>query len=138
MSENKHNNAKSKASAASKDLIIVVVISIFVFILSYFFDAFVFIVNFLEKHPQNIIYVDEVVTGLLALSLGLAFFAWHRWFELKKETAERIKLQEELIRIANIKVETERIISKQLHTEIELRKQEGSLSSDRNRKKHFK
>jgi hypothetical protein len=56
------------------------------------------------------------------LSIGFAIFSWRRWLELKKESAERIKIQEELVRIANTKAETERIISKQLHFEIEQRK----------------
>ena len=59
---------------------------------------------------------------LLTLSISFAIFAWRRWAELKKETAERIKLQEELINIAHTRMETERIISKQLHVELEQRK----------------
>ncbi|MBI4982164.1 MAG: hypothetical protein HZC15_03360 [Candidatus Omnitrophica bacterium] len=135
MLSSKQKDLKPKVSNAVKDLAMVVVVSVFVGILSYFFDVFVFIVRFLERHPQDIIYVDEIVTGLLALSIGLAFFAWRRWFELKKETAERIRLQEEIIRIANTKAETERIISKQLRSEIEIRKQDINPSFNHNKKK---
>lgn len=119
--ENQKNNAKFKTSAF-RDLVALVIISIFVFILSYYFDVFIFIVKFLERHPRKIVYVDEVVTGLLTLSITLAVFAWRRWSELKKESAERLKLQEDLITFANTKTETERIINKQLHSELEQRK----------------
>jgi glucose-6-phosphate-specific signal transduction histidine kinase len=63
--------------------------------------------------------IDEIITALLTLSIGFAIFSWRRWRELKKETAERLRLQEELIKIAETKAETERIICKQLHCEIE-------------------
>ena len=46
-------------------------------------------------------------------------------FEFKKETAKRIRLQEELTNIANTKAMTEEIISRQLRVEIEERKQMG-------------
>ena len=39
--------------------------------------------------------------------------------EIRKEAAERLRLQEELIKIAETKAETERIICKQLHCDIE-------------------
>ena len=84
---------------------------------------FIFLVEFFQKYPHSITWIDEIITGLLALSIGFAIFSWRRWIELKKETSERIKLQEELIRIAHTKADTERIISRQLHHEIELRKQ---------------
>jgi hypothetical protein len=125
---------KLGASSAFKDLVVLVFISISIFILSYFFDIFVFIVKFLEKYPQKVVYVDEIITALLTLSTTLAIFSWRRWLELKKETAERIKLQEELIKIANTTAETERIISKQLHVEIELRKQLESFKSPKDKK----
>lgn len=121
---NKKKNTKFQATSALKDLITIIIISIFVFILSYFFDVFVFIVKFLEKYPRRIVYVDEVITGLLTLSITFAIFAWRRWLELKKETTKRIELQEEIIRIANTNAEVERIIGKQLRCEIELRRQE--------------
>ena len=121
---NKKKNTKPQVTSAFKDLIMVVLISIFVFIISYFFDIFVFIVRFLEKHPRKIVYVDEVITVLLTLSITFAIFAWRRWLELKKETTERIRLQEEIIKITRTHAEVERIISKQLRCEIELRRQE--------------
>jgi len=112
-------------ASAFNDLVIIAIVFIFVFILSYFFNVFAFIVDLLKNHPNWITYIDEVITGLLTLSVGFAIFAWRRWQELKKETARRIKIQEELIKIANTKAETERIISKQLRCEIEQRKQIG-------------
>ncbi len=138
--KNQKKNVKFQATSALKDLIIIVVIFISVFILSYFFDVFVFIVKFLEQHPREIIYVDEVITALLTLSIALAIFAWRRWLELKKETTKRIELQEEIIRIANTNAEVERIIGKQLRCEIELRRQEekNDLSLKLNVKKGSK
>lgn len=127
--ENKKKNTKPQATSAFKDLIIIAVISIFVFIVSYFFDIFVFIVKFLEKYPRKIVYVDEVITVLLTLSITFAIFAWRRWLELKKETTERIRLQEEMIKIAHTHAEVERIISKQLRCEIEVRRQEEKNAS---------
>lgn len=131
---------KKKSNRAQKDLIIIAVITILVFILSYFLNIFYFIIDFLKKYPQNIIYIDEVITVLLTLSISFAVFSWRRWTELEKETAERIKIQEELIRMANTKAETERIISKQLQSEIELRREaERNISSSKPKfKDHFK
>lgn len=115
---------------ARKDLLVLVFVALLVFVFSYFFDIFVFIVRFLERYPRDIIYVDEVVTLLLSLSIGFAVYSWRRWVELKKETGERIKLQEELLKVAETRAEAERIICKQLHVEIEQRKQgERSVSS---------
>ncbi|MCX5712245.1 MAG: hypothetical protein NTY47_04125, partial [Candidatus Omnitrophica bacterium] len=62
---------------------------------------------------------DEIITCLLTLSIGLAIFSWRRWLELKKETAERIKLQEELITVAETKAQTADIICKELRSEID-------------------
>jgi len=117
--ETKKNNTKPRFTSAFKDLIILVLITIFVFVLSYFFNVFVFLVDFFQKHPHSITWIDEIITALLTLSIGFAIFSWRRWRELKKETAERLRLQEELIKIAETKAETERIICKQLHCEIE-------------------
>ncbi len=113
----------SKLSSATKDLIVIAVVSFLVFVLSYFFNIFGFIVKFLQKHPSAVTFVDEVVTLLLTLSISFVVFSWRRWRELKEETAQRIKAQEELIKIAHTKAEIERIISKQLRVEIEERKQ---------------
>jgi uncharacterized membrane protein (DUF106 family) len=111
-------------SAAFKDLSLLIAATIFVLALSYFFNVFDLIVEFLKKSPEKIIYVDEVITTLLTLSIGLAIFAWRRWKDLKKETAERIKKQEELIRVTATQAETERIISKQLHMDMDQMKQD--------------
>jgi len=124
LQENRKENMKVKLSRASKDLILLVAIVFLVLILSYFFDAFIIIVKFLQKRPEKIVYVDEVITSLLALSIGLAVFAWRRWLELKKETAERIKKQEELLGLTATQAEVERIINKQLHCDMDLMKQD--------------
>lgn len=113
-----------KPSRAARDLVLLAAALLIVLLLSYFFDVFILIVKFLQKYPANIVYVDEVVSFLLTLSIGLAIFAWRRWLELKKETAERIKKQEELIRLADTQAEVERIISKQLRSDMEQLKED--------------
>jgi hypothetical protein len=122
--ESKQEEIKIISNRASKDLVIIAILLILVLVLSYFFNLFVFLIELFQRHPKAITYIDEILTALLTLSISFGVFSWRRWGELKKETAERIKLQEELIRIANTKAETERIISKQLHCEIEQRKQD--------------
>jgi len=117
--ETKKVNAKFRYSQAFKDLVIIFIVTIFVFILSYFFNVLRFLVEFFQKNPKTITWIDEIISGLLTLIIGFAIFSWRRWRELKKETVQRLRLQEELIKITETKVETERIISKQLHCEIE-------------------
>lgn len=132
--ENKKNNTKVRSTGAFKDLIAIFMVTIFVFILSYFFDALKFLVEFFQKNPHSITWIDEIITGLLTLSIGFAIFSWRRWRELKKETAERLRLQEELAKIAQTRIETERIICKQLHCEIEeYKKIEQSVISSKDR-----
>jgi len=135
MKEPEDRSIKFPYTKASKDLLIIFVIFILVFVLSYFFDVFLFIVRFVNKYPSTIFYIDEVVTSLLTLSIGFAVFAWRRWLELKKETAARISLQEELIRIAYTKAETEKIINKQLRSEIDIRKQGDTSHSPKVKRK---
>lgn len=113
---------KKVKTGAFKDLAIIAIVFVLVISLSLSFNIFIFILEFINKHPSAITFVDEVITGLLTLSVGFAIFSWRRWLELKRETAERIRIQEELIKLADTRVETERIISKQLHCEIEQRK----------------
>jgi outer membrane lipoprotein-sorting protein len=122
MRKSGNQNEVIQPSRAFKDLVIIIIVLLFVLLISIFFNLFAFILVFIEKHPNAITYVDEVVTSLLTLSISFAIFSWRRWQELKQETAERIRAQEELIKIANTRAETERIISKQLHCEIEERK----------------
>jgi two-component system sensor histidine kinase UhpB len=124
MQETKKKETGPKPSTAFRDLVVVVASTVFVLILSYFFDAFVVIVKFLQRHPDKIVYVDEVITTLLALSIGLAVFAWRRWLELKRETAERIKKQEELLRLTATQADVERIISKQTRSDMEQMKED--------------
>ena len=109
-------------STSGKDLLVIVAILIIVFVLSYFFNLFGYLMRLFQENPKAITWIDEIITGLLTLSICFAVFSWRRWLELKKETTVRLKLQEELIRMAETKAETERIISKQLHCEVEERK----------------
>lgn len=119
------NNSKAaiKTTRTSRDLVLLVAATIIILILSYYFDVFAFLVRYFRRHPNSVVYIDEIITALLTLSIGLAIFAWRRLSELKKETSERIRLQEELLKLADTRAEAERIISKQLRSEIELRKQ---------------
>jgi len=119
--ENKKIDKKTRLTNTLKDLIVFIIIFILIFILSYFFDVFIFIIKFLERYPNKIVYIDEVITILLTISIGLAIFSFRRWLELKQETADRIEAQEALIRVAETKSEVERIINKQLQHEIEAR-----------------
>jgi hypothetical protein len=122
LQKSKKKNSQFRRTSAFKDLIIIAIVFVLVLSLSLFFNVFVFILELIKKYPKTLTYVDEVITGLFTLSVGFAVFSWRRWLELKRETAERIRIQEELIKIANTRIETERIISKQLHCEIEERK----------------
>ncbi|MFA5338819.1 MAG: hypothetical protein WC317_01560 [Candidatus Omnitrophota bacterium] len=116
-------NIPVRITSAFKDLVVLIVITVIILVISYFFNVFEFIVSLFNKYPHLITYVDEIITFLLTLSIGFAIFSWRRWREVKREAAECIRLQEELVMVANTKAETEKIISKQLHSEIELRKQ---------------
>ncbi|MDD5116029.1 MAG: hypothetical protein PHW98_03080 [Candidatus Omnitrophica bacterium] len=122
MKNKRNKNAITGFSGAFRDMLTLLAVFVTVLVLSFFFDVFSFILEFIDKHPGAITYIDEIVVGLFTLSVSFAVFSWRRWQELKKETAKRIKAQEELIRIANTKTETERIINKQLHVEIEERR----------------
>ncbi|MDD5691663.1 MAG: hypothetical protein PHP10_00630 [Candidatus Omnitrophica bacterium] len=113
---------KRRTTTAFKDLLVIFIITIIIFIISYFFNVFVYLMRLFQENPKAITWIDEIIVGLITLSVSFAVFSWRRWLELKKETALRLKLQEELIRIAETKAETERIISKQLHCEVEERK----------------
>jgi hypothetical protein len=122
--ETKNKNIKPYSSRAFRDLVLLIAVTTFVFILSYFFDVFILIVRFLQRHPDKILYIDEVIMVLLTLSVGFAIFAWRRWQELKKETAERIKKQEELLKLTATQAEVEKIINKQLRTDLDQMKQD--------------
>ena len=106
-------------SRALKDLVLLVSSVTLVLILSYFFDVFALIVEFIRRNPAKVVYIDEIIMGLLTLSVGLVIFTWRRWVELKNETAERIKKQEEILRLTSTQAEVERIISKQLHSDMD-------------------
>ena len=124
------NNKRPGLTSASKDLIVVFSAAVCVFVASYFLNIFSFLVRFFEKNPSALAWVDEIITFLLTLSIGFAVIAWRRLQELKKETAERIRLQEELLKSAETRAETERIVSRQLHCDIEeLKKIEREVSS---------
>jgi uncharacterized membrane protein YcjF (UPF0283 family) len=112
----------AQLTTASKDLIIIGACVLFVFILSYDFNLLRFLVDLFQRDPNAASSVDEIIIVLLTFSIGFAIFSWRRWDELKKETDRRLKLQEELLRNAETKAETEKIICKQLRREIEERK----------------
>jgi hypothetical protein len=124
MTENKKEHTKIQPNWAFWDLVILAAITALMLILSYFSDVFILIVRFLQRHPEKIVYIDEVVVFFLTISIGLAVYAWRRWAELKKETAERIRNQEELLRVSTTQAEIERIISKQLRSDMDQMKQD--------------
>ncbi|MDD2927671.1 MAG: hypothetical protein PHE30_02335 [Candidatus Omnitrophica bacterium] len=114
------------------ELIILAGILTFVFIISFFFNVFGFLVKFFEGNPAALNFVDEIIVALLILSIGFALISWHRLQELKKETAERMRLQAKIIEDYEIKLETEKIICKGLHCDIEeYRKMEKDALSRR-------
>jgi uncharacterized membrane protein YcjF (UPF0283 family) len=121
--ENKNKQGRLKPTAAFRDLLIIGISCIVIFILSYFFSVFNFIVELFQKFPSSITWVDEIITLLVTLSIAFGIFSWRRLQELKEETKERIRLQEELLSAYKTQMEAEKIISKQLHSEIEIRKE---------------
>jgi hypothetical protein len=104
----KNNPSGPHPSKAFRDLASLIAVTIFMLVLSYYFDVFGLIVQYLQKHPDKIVYVDEVIVTLVTLSTGLAIFAWRRWLELKK-----------LLKLTSTQAEVERIISKQLRSDME-------------------
>ncbi|MCX5681784.1 MAG: hypothetical protein NT079_05895 [Candidatus Omnitrophica bacterium] len=120
--ETRKEGRKILWSSATKDLITIGMCVLFIFVLSYVFNVFGFFVTLFQKNPEAIKSIDEIIVVLLVLSIGFAIFSWRRWKELEQETNRRLKLQEELLKHAETKAETERIISKQLRSEIEERK----------------
>ena len=118
--ESKMQLDKFRLSHASKDSVIVGTAVILVFILSFYFNVFRFIVTSFRKNIIALEWIDEIIMCLLTLSIGLAVFAWRRLKECKKETEKCIVAEKELANMANTRAEAERIISKQLHAEIEV------------------
>ena len=133
----RNKNKDSHLYSAIRDLVFVIITTISACLISYFFNVFDLIVKFLQKHPEKIFYIDEVIVTLVTLSIGLFLFAWRRWMELKKETTERIKNQEELLRLTTTQAETEKIINRQLHIDMDQMKQDvrGILTLLHNRNK---
>ncbi len=111
-----------KLSTAAQDLIVLAASVIIVFILSYFFNLFSFLVTLTKKQPSLLPFIDEIISILITSVIGFSIFSWRRWWELKEETAKRMKLQEEIVALANTKADTERIIAKQLRSELEYHK----------------
>ena len=109
-------------TSSAKDLIVIGMCVLVVFILSYYFNLLRFLVELFQKYPNALKSIDEIIIVLLILSIGFAVFSWRRWKELERETDRRLRLQEELLKNAETKAETERIICKQLRREIEERK----------------
>jgi len=124
MQEIKKNTKSRRLSAAFNDLVILCLVIILVFILSYFFNIFEFLVKIFYQNPRRIVYIDEIIIILLTISIGLTVFSWRRWRELRREAAERIKNQEMLREVAETKAEVERIISKQLRADMDQLKHE--------------
>lgn len=116
--EARKNDSGLRPSRASRDLTALVFIIILVFTVSYFLNIFDFLTRLFQRHPYALTYVDEIISVLLVLSVGLGIFAWRRWQELKKETAARIKSHEELLRAAQTQAEVERIINKELRSDM--------------------
>lgn len=85
--EIKENNKNRRFSVALNDLIILCLAVILVFMLSYFFNIFEFLVKIFYQNPQRIVYIDEIIAVLLTISIGLTIFSWRRWRESKKEAA---------------------------------------------------
>ena len=105
--------------AAARDLLILSVILLLFLVLSYYFNVFLFIVELFQKNPWALTYIDEIVTALVVLSIGLAVYSRRRLLELRRETNKCILAERELAAAAATRAETERIVSKQLHAEIE-------------------
>ncbi|MCK9573052.1 MAG: hypothetical protein M0R20_01435 [Candidatus Omnitrophica bacterium] len=124
MQNNKGINTKLKFSAAFRELIILGVVTVFVFMASYFLNIFNFLVKMFYENPKEIVYIDEIITVLLTLSIGFAVFAWRRWLELKRESAQRIRDEEMLREAAETEADVERIVSKQLRSDMDQIKQE--------------
>lgn len=112
--------SKFHFSNALKDSVAIGIAVIFVFVLSYYFDVFKFIVVLFQKNPVAVEWIDEIITGLLTLSIGLAIFAWRRLNECQQESQKCIDAEKELASIAITRAEAESIVSKQLHAEIEV------------------
>ena len=109
-----------RTHSARSDLVAIFVIFVLVLILSYDFNVFIFIVDLFRKYPHAVTYIDEIIMGLLTLSVSFAVFAWRRLAELKIEAEKCIRAEKELADMADSRAATERIISKQLHAEIEV------------------
>ncbi|MBF0484789.1 MAG: hypothetical protein HQL25_08815 [Candidatus Omnitrophica bacterium] len=138
MEENKYQTEKqiTQLTSSVKDLIISAIVVILVLVGSHFFNLFFIIVKLFQENPHAITYVDEIISGLVAISICAAVFAWRRWLELKVEAVKRLQLQEEMISNANTKADVERIIAKQLRSELEYHKkiEEELLKIAANRK----
>lgn len=105
-----------------RDLLIFGIILLLALAAAHYFGVLVFIIEYVDRRPGEVIFLDELVAGLLVLSTGLFIFLMRKMHQLKKETVERIRLQEELLNSALTEAEVERIIGKQLHAEIEERR----------------
>ncbi len=65
---------KIKFTNSFKDLVAIIIITILVLILSYFFNVFFLLVELFQKYPKTITYIDEIIMGLLTLSISFAIF----------------------------------------------------------------
>jgi len=116
----KTQHARSRFAQSNKDLVMLGMFVMVVFVLSFYFNFFKFIVISFQKNIIALEWIDEIIMCLLTLSIGLAVYAWRRMMELKKETEKCIAAEKEVAQTAITRAETEKIITKQLHAEIEV------------------
>jgi uncharacterized membrane protein YcjF (UPF0283 family) len=132
----KKENSDFGISNTASDLIILFATVILVFIASSFLNVFTFLVEFFQKNPAALNSVDEIVMVLLISSIGFAVISWRRLRELKKETAERVRLQAKIIEDYETKLEMEKVICKGLHYDLEeYRKLEQDILTKRQKTK---
>ena len=126
MGQNKEDRKKTLRPSAGdytiRDLFIFGIILLLALVAAHYFGVLVFIIEYVDKRPGAVMFLDEFVAGLLVLSIGLFIFLLRKMSELKSETAERMRLQEELLKRCQTEAEMEKIISHQLHVEVEERK----------------
>lgn len=108
-----------------RDLFVFAILLLLALLAAHYFGVLVFIIEYVDKRPGAVIFLDEFVAGMLVLSTGLFIFLLRKMAQLKEETAERIRLQEELLKRCQTEAQIEKIISHQLHVEVEERRKEG-------------
>jgi hypothetical protein len=120
----KRKIAEKHQSTAVKDLIILITLVLVLLASAYFLHTFQFIVTIFQESPATIENIDEILVVLLTVSIGLAVFSWRRFKEFEKEADALINEKEESLKIAEMNAEVERIIGKQLRSDMEGLKKE--------------